>query len=103
MTHARPKINIKDLRRIIKEEVAALEEVVDHAGISKVVQGASKLLAAVEAFKESAPPSAINAVTPHIDQLAIVLEDMVSTPGSYVAVVKKEPQKVSLKAVKSST
>ncbi len=102
MTKATPQINIQDLRRIVKEEVAVLCEQVDHASISKVVAGASKLLAAVESFKKSAPPSAIHAVTPHIDELEVVLEDMVSTPGSYVAKVKKEPKMVSLKAVKSA-
>lgn len=96
-----PKLKLKDLRRIVKEELSALTERVDHAGINKVVTGASKLLAAVEAFKESAPPSAINAVTPHIDELERVLEDMVSTPGSYVPKPKVEPKKVSLKAVKA--
>lgn len=96
-----PKLKLKDLRRIVKEELSALSERVDHAGINKVVTGASKLLAAVEAFKESAPPSAINAVTPHIDELERVLEDMVSTPGSYVPKPKVEPKKVSLKAVKA--
>lgn len=96
-----PKLKLKDLRRIVKEELSALTERVDHAGINKVVSGASKLLAAVEAFKESAPPSAINAVTPHIDELERVLEDMVSTPGSYVPKPKVEPKKVSLKAVKA--
>jgi hypothetical protein len=94
-------LNIKDLRKIIKEELAAVNERVDHAGINKVVTGASKLLAAVEAFREGAPASAINAVTPHIDELERVLEDMVSTPGSYVPRPKAIPKKVTLKAVKS--
>jgi lipoate synthase len=93
-------ININDLRKIIKEEIYDLSEAVDHAGIRDVVNGASKLLAAVEAFKETAPHSAINAVTPHINQLEKTLEDMVSSPGSYVAKQKAEPKKVSLKAIK---
>ena len=97
------KLNIKDLRKIIKEELAAVNERVDHAGINKVVTGAAKLLAAVEAFRDGAPPSAVNAVTPHIDLLEKVLEDMVSTPGSYVPKVKVEPKKVSLKAVKPAS
>jgi len=97
------KLNINDLRKIIKEELTNLNERVDHAGINKVVAGASKLLAAVEAFREGAPPSAINAVTPHLDELERVLENMVETPGSYVARPKVEPKKVTLKAVKSKS
>ena len=100
MTQA--KINVKDLRKIINEELSSLNEAVDHAAIRDVVNGAQKLLAAVEAFKTSAPPSAINAVTPHIDEMERVLEDMLSTPGSYVPKKKIEPKKVSLKAIKST-
>jgi hypothetical protein len=94
------KLKLKDLRQIVKEELSALHEQVDHAAIKDVVNGAQKLLAAVEAFKGTAPPSAINAVTPHINELERVLEDMLSTPGSYVPKKKVEPKKVSLKAVK---
>lgn len=100
MTQANPKISLRNLVRIVKEEVAIMNEQVDHAGIRDVVTGASKLLAAVEAFRKTAPPSAIHAVTPHIDQLERVLEDMVSTPGSYVAKPKVEPRRVTLKPVK---
>jgi hypothetical protein len=79
---------------------SVVTEAVDHASIRDVVNVASKLLAAVEMFKEKASPHAINAVTPHIGTLEKVLEDMVSTPGSYVQKPKVEPKKVSLRAVK---
>lgn len=102
MTQATPSLKLKDLKRIIKEEVTALQEKVDHGAIRDVVNGAQKLLAAVEAFKTSAPPSAIHAVTPHIDELERVLEDMLSTPGSYVPKPKTEPKKVSLKPANAS-
>lgn len=97
-------IKMQRLREIINEEVAAataLVEFVDHKGISDVVAIASKLLDAVEAFKEKAPPAAVNAVTPHLSEMEKVLENMVSSPGSYVAAPVKEPQHVSFKAVKS--
>lgn len=94
---ANPKITLPQLRRLIREE---LKEAVDHKSINSVVGVASKLLAAVEQFKEKAPPAAINAVTPHLSELEKVLENMVSSPGSYVPMPKKEPKKVSLKAVK---
>lgn len=94
------KIKDSDLRRIVSEELKAMKEAVDHNAIKDVVTAASKLLAAVEGFKDAAPSSAINAVTPHISELSKVLEDMVSTPGSYVPKTKVEPKKVSLRAVK---
>ncbi len=97
------------LREIVIEELEAshkaktVQEAVDHAGISAVVTAASKLMAAVDGFKQKAPPAAINALTPGLSQLEKTLEDMVSTPGSYVAKPKVEPKKVSLRAVKGES
>lgn len=98
------KISVKRLREIIAEEArasASINEFVDHKGISDIVAVASKLMAALEAFKEKAPPAAINAVTPHILSIETALENMVSSPGSYVPEPRKEPRHVSLKPVKS--
>lgn len=83
------------------EHLKTLREAVDHKSINSVVTVASKLLAAVEGFKEKAPPAAINAVTPHLGELEKMLENMVSNPGSYVPAPKKEPKKVSLVAKKA--
>ncbi len=103
----RLEISEERLRKIVIEEFKAererrkaLKEAVDHKSINSVVTVASKLLAAVEVFKEKAPHAAVNATTPHLSELEKVLENMVSSPGSYVPTPKKEPQKVSLKAVK---
>lgn len=95
-----PKINAVQLRQIIQEEIRrqVVGEAVDHKSISSIVAVASKLMAAVDGFKEKAPPAAINAVTPHLAELEKVLENMVSSPGSYVPQPKKVQQKVSLKA-----
>lgn len=100
-----PAISKDRLRAIVKEEIekAKLErkkvqEGVDHKSINSIVTVASKLLAAVEAFKEKAPHAAINAVTPHIAEIEKALENMVSSPGSYVPQLKREPQRVSLKS-----
>lgn len=97
----RHKITEKDLRKIVKEELESLQEQVDHNAIKDVVTGASKLLAAVESFKGTAPPAAVNALTPNLDHVQKVLEDMLSTPGSYVPKPKVEPKKVSLRPVKA--
>ena len=97
-----PKISLVRLRQIIKDELVqnSVNEVVDHNGIRDIVTIASKLLAAVEDFKEKGSPAAINAVTPHLGEIEKTLENMVSAPGSYVAAPKKEPQMVSLKPAK---
>jgi hypothetical protein len=95
-----PQISMSKLREIIKDELVqhTVTEAVDHKNITSIVTVAGKLLAAIEAFKEKAPPAAINAVTPHMGEMEKVLENMVSSPGSYVPQPKKEPQRVSLKS-----
>lgn len=94
------EISFERLQQIIKEEVSSLVEAVDHKSISDVVGVASKLLSAVENFRAKAPAAAINALTPHLGEVEKMLENMLSTPGSYVPVAKKEPKRVSLKAVR---
>lgn len=96
------KININDLKTMIRQEIDVLREQVDHAAIKDVVTAAQKLLSAIEAFKSSAPPAAINAVTPNLDQIAQSLENMVTTPGSYVQAPRRKAQRVSLKAAKAA-
>lgn len=98
MSEGENKISRQRLRQIILEEIT---EAVDHKGINSVIGVASKLLSAIEAFKEKAPASAINAVTPHLGHLEKILENMTENPGSYVPRPKQEPKRVSLKAVKS--
>lgn len=95
-----PQITLDKLRKLINEELVTVNETVDHASIRDIVNGASKLLAAIEEFKETVSPSGVNAVTPHIGELEKILDDMLSTPGSYVVKAKAEPKIVSLKPVK---
>lgn len=88
------------LRQIIIEELQALHvEAVDHEGVKIVVNGASKLLKAIEAFKNDANIAMTNAVTPNIDEVAAVLESMISTPASYVDQKAVEPKVVKLRKV----
>lgn len=98
------KITSARLREIIKEELAKqqIDEQVDHASMSAVTTAASKLLKAIEGFKEKASAHAINAVTPGLGELEKTLENMVSNPGTYVVKPKPEPKKVSLRAVKDA-
>lgn len=92
------RITQQRLRELISEEIerAVVNEFVDHSSISSVTAATSKLLAAIDGFKEKAPPAALNAVTPHLSELERVLEDMMTTPGSYVPVPKREPRTVTL-------
>ena len=97
------KINEDRLREIIAEELKNINEEVDHEGVRTVVNGASKLLKAIGAFKGDSTGAMTNAVTPHLDAILKALENMVSTPASYVDKPKVEPKRVKLRAVKESS
>lgn len=120
-------ISFDRLREIISEEMKTVNEAVDHKAHTAVTSMAGKLLDArdkfsasidkiddaIHAFKESATPAMINAVTPNIDHvlkmtlditehlgvLESALETIVSTPGSYIT--SNKPKVVSLKPTKS--
>lgn len=95
-------ISTPRLQAIIAEEIErSMHEAIDHASIREIVNGASKLLAAVEAFRTDASGQMMNAVTPSLDQLQKTLEDMVSNPSSYID-KKSNVQQVTLKPVKSN-
>jgi hypothetical protein len=96
------KISESRLRKIIMEELSALNEAVDHESAKKVVTLASKLLKVAEDFKSNATATMTNAVTPHIDSLISMLEKMVSSPATYADKPKVEPRRVKLRAVKDS-
>lgn len=96
-------ISKQRVRELIIEEMQKLSEDVDHEGISNVVSAASKLLGAVKKFKEVATGQMTHAVTPHMEQLQRVLEDMIQTPGSYVKVVPPKKKVVALRAVQGET
>lgn len=94
------KITIDRLHAIIAEEFErSVNEAVDYQSIREIVNAASKLLAAVESFNDSASTAMLNAVTPHLDKLAVTLEDMVASPGSYVEKQRNVVKKVSLRPV----
>jgi hypothetical protein len=92
-------ISKQRVRELIVEEMHRLNEDIDHEGIGNVVSAAGKLLGAVKKFRDDATGQMTHAVTPHLEQLQRVLEDMVQTPGSYVKVVAPKKKIVSLRAV----
>lgn len=99
----KPRVIDEDrLRQIVAEELKRVHEAVDHEGVRNVVNAASKLLKAAEAFKEEANGPAMSAVTPHLDHLVAALEDMVNTPASYVEKQKVAPRVVRLRPTKDA-
>lgn len=101
MKQKRPNISIDRLREIIMEEYSvSVNEQIDHAGAKTVVTAASKLLKGIEAYKKSATGTMQSAIGNALAGIETQLEDMISTPGSYVDKPKPEPKKVTLRAVK---
>jgi hypothetical protein len=98
-----PKISERQLRKIIAEELQAVNENVDHVAIKDVVSQAADMITALTEFKDEASPAMMNAVTPHLAGLEKALQDMISTPGSYVTAPKKEPKIVSLRKTDKPT
>jgi hypothetical protein len=95
------KIKLDTVKRIVMEELKLQLESVDHESIRDIVTIASKLMSAVEEFKQKATPAATNAVTPHLGDLEKILEAMINTPGSYVS-KPSTIKKVTLKPVKGA-
>ena len=72
------------LRQIVTEEIKKLRESVDYDGVKVVVTESSKLLKALNQFKDSATQQMLSSTTPHLDTMIKTLESMISTPTSYV-------------------
>ena len=96
------QITLPKLQSIIAEEIKlSMNEAIDHASIREIVNNASKLLAAVEAFKADASGTMMNAMTPNLDKLQKTLEDMVGNPSSYID-KKNVTKMIQLRPVKPS-
>lgn len=86
-------ISVSTIKKIINEEL-------NHVEIKTVVDNASELLSAINDFTESASSTALNALTPQLDSMKKVLNDMLHTPSSYVEKKKKEKVHISFKPTK---
>jgi hypothetical protein len=95
----RAKIDETYLRRLVTEELQALHEAVDHEGVRGVVNGASKMLKAVEAFEKDANGAMTNALTPGLEQLKATLESMIANPGTFVDRPVASAQTIKLRQV----
>lgn len=93
----RVKIDEARLRKLIIEELQSLHEAVDHEGIRSVVNAASKMLKAVEAFEKDSNVAMTNSMTPGLGQLKTTLESMIANPGSYVDKPKPAAKTIKLR------
>lgn len=98
------QIKLQRLQRIIREEIARMNEGADHDSASKLMSSATKLLGAIEAFEESATEKSKSEMSENLAALKQTLQRVITSPMQYVD--STEPgavqKKVSLKPVKGS-
>lgn len=94
------KIGIATLKKIIREEIENLYEGTDEDSASKIMSGATKLLSAIENFKESASEKVKAELGSNLDGVEQLLKRVVSSPMQYVDASSPGPKKVSLKPEK---
>jgi len=84
MNKKKVRISESHLRKLVVEELRALNEHIDHEGVKIVVTAASKLLKAVEDFNDSANSTMTNALEPDLGSVMQQLESMINNPSSYL-------------------
>lgn len=94
------KIGISRLKKIIHEEISLLREGEDHDSASKIMSSATKLLSAIETFKETASEKAKAEMGTNLEGVEQLLNRIVASPMQYVDATKPPAKKVTLKAQK---
>ena len=97
-----PKIGLEKLKKIIQEEMLNLHEGADHENGSKVMNAATLLLKAIEAFKDKASEKSKAAMEENLASVEKILIRIATSPMQYVDATKPTARKVSLKPQKSS-
>ena len=90
------KITITALRRIIAEEIQAIQEGSGEDNAADIVSSASKLLKSLEAFKDSTKDKSKvkSELDPHIIEIEKFLKRLISSPMQYVDTPKPVVKKV---------
>lgn len=96
------KIGISRLKKIIREELSMIHEGEDHDSASKIMSSATKLLSAIETFKETASEKAKAEMGTNLDGVEQLLNRIVASPMQYVDATKPPTKKITLKPQKSS-
>lgn len=100
------KIGIARLKEIIQEEIEnmSLQEGADHDTATKIMSSASKLLKAIEAFKDTGSEKLKSEVGESVDNLEKILNRVVASPMQYIDTVKPtKVKKVSLRSTPKQT
>jgi molybdenum-dependent DNA-binding transcriptional regulator ModE len=98
-----PKIDLKTVQRIIREEILNLNEGDDHKTGAKVMSSAANMLSAIESFKDAASEKAKAELGDHLDSIEEILKRIISSPMNYVDTVQgPQFKKVTFKPTKDN-
>jgi len=97
-----PKIALDTLKKIIREEMENLREGEDHDTAAKIMTSTSKLLSAIEAFKESSSEKVKSELGEPLEKVEQVLNRIMASPMQYIDVTKPVVKKVTLKSQKTN-
>jgi uncharacterized protein YicC (UPF0701 family) len=95
-----PKIGLDKLKQIIREEMSRLHEGAEHDAAAKIMSGASKLLNAIESFKESSSEKVKADLSSHLEETEKILKRIVASPMQYVDSAEPVEKKVTLRSQK---
>jgi len=97
-------ITSNKLRKSINKELHTIYEGLNSSEARDLYKSITDLYEEISEFEKSAPPAAINALTPHLKSVTDALETMMQNPMSYVSKPlsgEEKSQRVELKPVKS--
>lgn len=96
------KIHVSRLKQIIREELGMIHEGEDHDAATKIMGAATKLLSAIESFKEAASEK-VKAELTDLNSVESILKRVIASPMQYVDATKVPVKKVTLKAQTDKT
>lgn len=84
------KINLKKLQENINKNAQVIYESLNTAEAKNLYVLVVDLYEEINSFEKEAPPAALNALSPHLQQVQSMLENMLREPLNYVSRVEED-------------
>ena len=85
------KINLKKLQESINKDANLIYEGLNTTEAKKLYGLVVDLYEEINSFEKEAPHAAVNALSPHLNHVHEMLENMLSEPLNYVSKLEDEP------------
>jgi hypothetical protein len=85
------KINLKKLQESINKDANLIYEGLNTGEAKKLYGLVVDLYEEINSFEKEAPHAAVNALSPHLNHVHEMLENMLSEPLNYVSKLEDEP------------